>query len=75
MVAVIVDAGDPPDIADVFTQLCATMPRHAVPRYIRVVVELPKTPTQRVQKFKLRAEGVTDDTYDREALGIHPPRD
>ena len=50
------------------------MPRHAVPRYLRFVDELPKTPTQRVQKFKLRAEGVTPDTHDREAFGIHPPR-
>ena len=74
MVAVVVDADDPRTVAELFTELCATMPRHAVPRYLRVVAELPKTPTQRVQKFKLRAEGVTADTHDREALGIHPPR-
>jgi len=44
----------------------STMPRFTVPRYLRVVTELPKTPSQRVQKFKLREEGVTADTYDRE---------
>jgi carnitine-CoA ligase len=37
----------------------------AVPRYIRVVDALPKTPSQRVQKFVLRGEGVTPDTFDR----------
>jgi crotonobetaine/carnitine-CoA ligase len=37
----------------------------AVPRYIRVVEELPKTVSQRVQKFVLREQGVTPDTIDR----------
>ena len=39
-----------------------TMPRFAVPRYLRVVDTLPKTPSQRIQKFLLRHEGVTADT-------------
>jgi len=42
------------------------MARFMVPRYIRVLQALPKTPTERVQKFELRAAGVTTDTYDRE---------
>ena len=50
------------------------MPRYAVPRYVRVVEALPKTPSQRVRKVELREQGVTPDTIDREALGIHPPR-
>jgi carnitine-CoA ligase len=37
----------------------------AVPRYVRVVDGLPKTASERVQKFRLRADGVTADTYDR----------
>lgn len=37
-----------------------------VPRYVRILSALPKTPTERVQKFALRGEGVTPDTYDRE---------
>jgi crotonobetaine/carnitine-CoA ligase len=51
------------------------MPRHAVPRYLRFMEELPKTPTQRIQKFRLREDGVTTDAVDREALGIYPPRE
>ena len=43
---------------------------YKVPRYIRFVEALPKTPTERVQKVKLREEGVTQDTFDREAAGI-----
>jgi len=46
------------------------MPYFMVPRYIRFVEALPKTPTERVQKVKLREEGITDDTFDREAAGI-----
>ena len=51
------------------------LPRHAVPRYLRLFDELPKTPTQKVEKFRLRSEGITADTVDREALGIFPARD
>ena len=37
------------------------------PRYIEVRQDFPRTPTQRVQKFKLREEGVTPGTWDRRA--------
>jgi crotonobetaine/carnitine-CoA ligase len=42
------------------------LPYFMVPRYIRVVEELPKTPTAKVQKVDLRQAGVTADTWDRE---------
>ena len=42
------------------------MPHFAVPRYVRLVEELPKTPSQRVEKYKLRAVGLTKNTWDRE---------
>ncbi len=74
MVAVVPEPNAPPDIAALFRTLCETMPRHAVPRFLRFMDELPKTPTQRVQKFKLREAGVTTDTYDREAMGIYPAK-
>ena len=40
-------------------------PHFFVPRYITRVSELPLTPTGKVQKFKLRDTGITDDTWDR----------
>lgn len=40
-----------------------------VPRYLRYLTELPKTPTQKVQKAIIRDWGVSDDTWDREAAG------
>jgi carnitine-CoA ligase len=43
---------------------------HMIPRYIRIIDELPKTPTAKVEKHVLRAEGVTADTWDRESAGV-----
>ncbi len=40
-----------------------------IPRYVRFMEQLPKTPTQRVEKYRLREEGVTPDTWDRETAG------
>lgn len=41
------------------------IPKFAVPRYLRFVDAMPKTPSQRVQKAELRKLGVTPDTHDR----------
>lgn len=75
MVAVVPRDGAELDPGALFAFCAATMPRFAVPRYLRVVAELPKTPSQRVQKYRLRAEGVTADAIDREALGVALARD
>ena len=62
--------GEAPDPAELTHWLAERMPYFMVPRYIRFVETLPKTPTERVQKVKLRDEGITADTFDREAAGI-----
>jgi len=41
-----------------------------IPRYVRVVDSLPKTPTQKLLKHVLRDQGVTPDTWDRELAGV-----
>jgi crotonobetaine/carnitine-CoA ligase len=41
------------------------LPRFAQPRYIEIVETLPRTPTEKVQKNKLRARGVGVHTWDR----------
>ncbi len=45
-----------------------------VPRYLRFMEALPKTPTERVQKVLLRDQGVTADTWDREEAGVELAR-
>ena len=62
--------GEAPDPAEYTHWMAERMPYFMVPRYIRFVETLPKTPTERVQKVKLREEGITADTFDREAAGI-----
>jgi crotonobetaine/carnitine-CoA ligase len=47
-----------------------TAPYFFVPRYIEFVSELPRTPTLRVQKFRLRERGVTPGTWDAVAAGF-----
>ncbi|HEU4969547.1 AMP-binding protein [Sphingomonas sp.] len=40
--------------------------RHMVPRYVRLAEAIPRTPTEKVAKHVLAAEGVTGDTVDFE---------
>lgn len=56
-----------PDLtAEKLWQHCdASLPAFTVPRYLRFVDSLPKTPSEKVQKSVLRDEGVTEDTADR----------
>ncbi|MEY2920719.1 MAG: hypothetical protein RL261_2024, partial [Pseudomonadota bacterium] len=50
--------------------LVPRMAHFMLPRYIRVVAEMPKTPTAKIEKHRLRAAGLTSDTWDREAHGV-----
>ncbi len=50
--------------------LVQRLPYFMVPRYVRVAQELPKTPTGKVQKAALRAQGLGGDSWDREQAGI-----
>ncbi|HZJ28537.1 MAG TPA: AMP-binding protein, partial [Solirubrobacterales bacterium] len=70
IMVVCIAEGDAPDPAELTHWLAERIPYFMVPRYIRFVEALPKTPTERVQKVKLREEGITPDTFDREAAGI-----
>ena len=46
-----------------------------IPRYVRIGRVLPRTPTAKIEKVKLRAVGLTPDTWDREAAGIGVKRE
>jgi len=41
-----------------------------IPRYIEFTAAIPKTPTGKMEKYKLRAKGITPSTWDRVAAGI-----
>ena len=55
---------------EIIEHLVSRVAHHMIPRFVRVIEELPKTPTAKVEKHVLRAEGVTADTWDRERAGI-----
>jgi crotonobetaine/carnitine-CoA ligase len=54
--------------------LVPRMPHYMVPRYIRAMGELPRTPTNKVKKVEIREAGVTADTWDREAANMRLKR-
>jgi crotonobetaine/carnitine-CoA ligase len=51
------------------------LPHFMIPRFVRVVVDLPRTATAKIMKQDLRKEGVTADTWDREKHGIAMKRE
>ena len=55
--------------------LVERLPYFMVPRFIRVLPDLPKTPSNKVIKTGLRAEGITADSWDREAAGLRQRRE
>lgn len=67
--------GETLDVVELSEFLAARMPYFMVPRYVRIVDELPKTPSAKVRKAELRKEGVTSDTWDREAAKMRLRRE
>lgn len=51
------------------------MAHFMLPRYIRTLENLPRTPTQKVEKHVLRSTGLTPDTWDREKAGVRIGRE
>ncbi|SFT93627.1 crotonobetaine/carnitine-CoA ligase [Geodermatophilus amargosae] len=61
-------AGPGVTAAELWDWCTGRVPGFAVPRYVRFVDALPRTPSEKVQKAVLRADGVTADTHDRTAV-------
>ncbi len=62
------------DPAELIEFLIPRLPHFMVPRYVRLVEALPKTPTAKIEKHTLRAEGIASGAWDRETAGIHVRR-
>jgi crotonobetaine/carnitine-CoA ligase len=75
MIVVAAVPGRSIDLHGLASFLMERMPYFMVPRYIRVLDELPKTPSAKVLKAELRKEGITSDTWDREAAGMRARRE
>jgi len=63
------------DCAAMIEFLRPRLPHFMIPRYIRIMDDLPRTTTQKIIKAQLRDGGLTADTWDREAHGIRIKRE
>jgi crotonobetaine/carnitine-CoA ligase len=64
MVAVVAQSEGQLTPEDLRAHCAQRLPRHAVPRFIEFVDELPMTATGKVEKYRLKARGVTAATDD-----------
>ena len=72
---VLANADDPVTPDELFDFFKQVLPYFAIPRYVEFLPELPKNATLRVMKHLLRERGVTDNTWDLEAMGFEVSRD
>jgi len=70
-----VQPGHVPNWPELVAGLQPLVAGYMVPRFFRLVDDFPRTPTQKIEKAKLRATGVTPDTWDREAAGLRLRRE
>ncbi len=72
MVWIVPADGHPVDFAELTAFAVEQMAYYMVPRYLAVLDELPKTPSEKVEKYKLalRAREQLGELWDREAAGI-----
>ncbi|MGA3172894.1 MAG: AMP-binding protein [Syntrophorhabdales bacterium] len=69
-ICVILKEGQTLNPADLIMYCKERMAYFMVPRYIEFMKEFPKTPNQKIEKYKLREGGISAATWDREAAGI-----
>lgn len=62
------------DFRDLVRFLVTRLPYFMVPRYFQVVEAIPKTPTGKILKANLRAEGLGTVTWDRVEAGVEVTR-
>lgn len=62
MVALVCKPGHSVDTGELNAYLKERLPRFMVPKYLRIIPEMPKTPTNKIRKTQLRDDGVTADT-------------
>jgi carnitine-CoA ligase len=70
-VCVVLVSGRSTTPEELFAFFADSLPYYAIPRYVEVLPALPReTTSMRVRKVQLRERGVTERTWDLEALGL-----
>jgi crotonobetaine/carnitine-CoA ligase len=73
LVSIVLRSGEKVVEETLIRYLVDKLPYFMVPRYVRFVEALPKTPTQKLIKHEIRAMG-TAGAWDRVAVGLHIDR-
>src|SRR5215471_18013245 len=69
-VAILLEPGQSLKPVDIVRHCEGQIAYFAVPRYVRIVSQMPLTENGKIKKGVLREAGVTTDTWDREAAGV-----
>lgn len=67
LACVVLDSSADMDFKALIDHCEERLPKFMVPRYIDVMPSLPLTATEKVKKNELRARGITESTWDRDA--------
>lgn len=65
LAVIVTEPGASVDASAIWAFADRRLPYFAVPRYLRFIAELPKTPSEKVRKVELRDAGVGAGTHDR----------
>ena len=63
MVALMANKDVAINFVELLTLAKSNLAKFAIPKYLRIMEEFPKTQTGKIQKNKLREQGVTVDTW------------
>jgi crotonobetaine/carnitine-CoA ligase len=76
MVYVVPRAGAQATAEEIIRFCDGRMPYFMVPRYVAFIDELPRTPTEKVEKYRLRVRALVDlgSVWDREKAGVRVSR-
>jgi crotonobetaine/carnitine-CoA ligase len=65
---VVLEKGNKTTAQDIYEFVAPLVPRFAIPRFVELYEQLPKTPTNKVQKAELRKHGIREQTWTAPAL-------
>ncbi|WP_445221398.1 ATP-dependent acyl-CoA ligase [Bradyrhizobium sp. Pa8] len=68
--AILLEPGQSLDPVDIVRHCEGQIAYFAIPRYVRILSQMPLTENGKIKKGVLREAGVTADTWDREAAGV-----
>ena len=74
MVCVVPSAGAQFNPAHLFRWAAQHLPYYMVPRFVQLIDDLPRSHSGKIEKYKLRATGITEAAWDAKAAGLRASR-